>query len=200
MQSGFSNKPQPGQRPTPVGGLVDQLKGIGSSFGKSVFEDLIKPIPTEGMGQVFESIRRTAQARKEEIIFDGGEERKKQARLEREKANQAKIIELQKQLVMEQETRQKEVEEISKTIIEVAKAAQIEVPEAATKVPQKPGKYHIFFFLRILADVRKKADEAKDWRKLQETRVSCKPPRGALIWLGDQKKVHEAGATFLLQG
>jgi len=139
-------------------------------------------------------------AHKEEVLFDGEEERKKQARIAREKANQAKIAELQKQLLMEKEMHKREVEEITKTIFEVSKSANIPVPETATKIPPKPGKYHIFFFMRILADVRKKADEAKEWRMLQQTRVACKPARGALLWLGDQKKVHEAGATFLLQG
>jgi len=207
MQPGFSSsklqqglRPQP---PKPVGeGVFDQIKGIGQGVKKSLFEDLVKPTPTEGFEQLFGPSRARSDAamRKEEVLFDGEEERKKQARLAKEKANQAKIVELQRQLVMEQEAHKKEVEEITQTIIEVAKAADIEVPDTVKKVPARPGKYHIFFFMRILTDVRKRADEAKDWRKLQQTRVSCKPARGALLWLGDQKKVHEAGATFLLQG
>jgi len=159
-------------------------------------------IPQEGLKELFgiESNQNRKSAPKEEVLFDGEEERKKQARIAREKANQAKIVELQKQLLIEKEMHKREVEEITKTIFEVSKSANIPVPETTTKVPPKPGKYHIFFFMRILTDVRKKADEAKEWRRLQQARVSCKPTRGALLWLGDQKKVHEAGATFLLQG
>lgn len=174
-----------------------------SSFDHSLeqLKELAK-IPEEGLKELLGIGKNqiSVGAPKEEVLFDGEEERKKRARLAREQENKLKIVELQRKLALEKESHKKEVEEISQTIVEVAQAANIQVPHEVRKQPAQAGKYHILFFLRILTDIRKKADEAKEWRKLQQTRVSCKPARGALLWLGDQKKVHEAGATFLLQG
>lgn len=204
MKVTSGQKTQGGQKTQrkPIGeGFLDQIKEISSDVRKSLRDDLLKPIPQESIEQLFPWAHPAdLQKPKEEILFDGEEERKKQAIIVREKQNQQKILELQQLLKAEQAQVQRQVEELVETIEEVAKAAEIEVPQAVKNVPKKSGRYHVLFFVRLLADMRKKADEAREWRRAQQLRVRTKPTRGALLWVGDQKKVHEAGATFLLQG
>lgn len=195
----FSQNPQ-AAKSAPVGGFFDQLKGLGSSVGKSAFEDLLSPLPQEALRQF--GVGQTV-PKKEQVLFDGAEARKKADKEKQERVNQLRIQNLQAELarIAENEKNLKtELAEISQTVVSIAKSAQIEVPAGVEKVPVKPGIYHKVFYLRVLENMRKKADEAKEWRRTQQVRVTSKPPRGVLIWLGDQKKVHEAGATFLLQG
>ncbi len=197
----FNPKAQ-GTKPkaAPVGGFFDQLKGIGGGFGRSLAEDLLRPLPGETLRQF--GLAPEAGLR-EQVLFDGTEARKKAEKVNAEKANQLKIASLQQELfkMAEQEKHLKaELTEISTTVVQIAKSVDIETPHGIEKIPPKPGVYHKVFYLRILEDFRKKADEAKEWRRAQQVRVTSKPPRGVLVWLGDQKKVHEAGAMFLLQG
>ena len=195
-----TRSPSQKPRPAPIGGFFDQLKGIGGGFGRSLAEDLLKPLPGEALRQFGLG---PESARQEQVLFDGTEARKKAQKEKAEKANQLKITNLQQELAkMAQEEKQlkEELTEISATVVQIAKSTQIEVPVGIEQIPAKPGKYHKVFYLRILEDFRKKADEAKEWKRTQQVRVTSKPPRGVLVWLGDQKKVHEAGAMFLLQG
>lgn len=193
-----SSKPEP----RPIGeGLFDQFREISADVKNSLKNDLVRPGLREGIDELFPWAQPgISQQPREEILFDGEEERKKQAILSREQKNRQTIAELQQKLRAEQQGYQRQVEELTVTIEQVAKSAGIDTPPGVTKVPQKPGTYHVSFFLRILSDYRKKADEAQEWQRTQALRVRTKPSRGVELWTGDQKKIQEAGGTFLLQG
>lgn len=196
-------KPQstPRRRPRPMGeNVFDALREIRSDVQRSLVDDFLKPIPEKSVEQLFPWAHNQAGKLKEEILFDGEEERKKQASLAREAANKQKIVELQMQIRAEREGYRSQVEEIVETVEQIAKKTGLETPTTIKQLPKTPGRYHVVFFIKILADFRKKADEAQEWQRTQHLRVRTKPARGSLLWTGDQKKVHEAGGTFLLQG
>jgi len=204
----LSSKPQQQskQRPKPIGeSFFDQLKEISSDVTQSIKKDLIEPMPGESLEQLFPWAHpHDAGKPKEEVLFDGGEERKKQEIIARENQNQVRIIEIQKALqqirVSEQVKVQQQVEGTVQTIIQIEGTAGLERKAAPAQAPQKAGIYHLNFFAMILSERKKDADKANEWRTAQQLRVRSKPRRGVQHWLGDQKTVQEAGATFLLQG
>lgn len=189
----FSAKPQSGgARPQTFASSLDQLKELTKIPGEG-FKELF------GMGQN----QSKTPFQEEQILFDGAQARKKAQKTKQEQENQIKIHSLQVELArmaQEEQTLRGELTEISETVVHIAKSVDIETPHGIEKIPAKPGIYHKVFYMRILEEFRKKADEAKDWRAAQQVRVSSKPARGSLLWVGDQKKVHEAGGMFLLQG
>lgn len=191
-----SSKP----KPAPVGGFFDQLSSLGGTIRKSVVEDLAGGLSTEALKQ-FGMGANAVKA--EQVLFDGEAARKKNQKDAQEKANKVKIQSLQAELTrMAQEDQNLRVEltEISQTVVQIAKSKNLETPPGIEQIPARPGIYHKTFYVRIWEEYRKKADKASDWRTTQQLRVTSKPARGALLWTGDQKKVHEAGGMFLLQG
>lgn len=185
--------------PQPVGGFLDQLASIGGSIRKQAIQELAKGTFEEALREFGVAATKT----QEQVLFDGSEARKKAEKNKQEAADQQKIASLQQKLakmVQEEQSIRAELTEISQTVVKISKSVQIEAPSGIEKIPAKPGKYHMVFYKRILEEFRKKADEAKNWRAAQQLRITSKPARGSLLWIGDQKKVHEAGAMFLLQG
>jgi len=189
----------PKPKPAPVGGFLDQLASLGGTIQKQAVEELAKGTFTEAFRQFGVGPGKI----QEQVLFDGSEARKKAEKGNQEVKNQLRIQSLQQELAKIAQSEQAlrgELTEISQNVVQVAKSAGLETPHGIEKIPARPGIYHKVFYTRILAEIRQKTDKAKDWRSTQQTRVSSKPARGALLWTGDQKKVHEAGGMFLLQG
>lgn len=196
----FGQKPQQNKSaPQPVGGFLDQLASIGGTIRKQAVEDLAKGT----FDEVLREFGVGSTQKQEQVLFDGQEARKKAEKAAQEAKNRQKIVSLQQELARmanEEQNLRSELTEISQTVVNIAKSVDSQIPVGIEKIPAKPGVYHKVFYVRILEEFRKKADEARDWRTTQQVRVTSKPARGSLLWVGDQKKVHEAGAMFLLQG
>ncbi|OGM02886.1 hypothetical protein A2115_00140 [Candidatus Woesebacteria bacterium GWA1_41_8] len=183
--------------------VLEQLKEIGASTGRSLKEDLIKKAPQDFMDQIFGPTPRTysgeivpGEAVEMKDIFTGQQEEKtkinKQFSLEKRlrQEESARVERKSNELRIQLKVIMDELMVLAQSTQELAKESQI----AAFQAPIEPGIYHIIFFEKLLEFIksfRKKIDEAVVWMHATNKRAEKKN-----YW--SQFKKH--GSKFLLSG
>lgn len=182
--------------------VLESLKDIGGSTGKTIKEDLVKPGSEEFFKQLFGAPEpkkysgdiqpgETVELRE---IFAGKQEQiskqKGQISLERRLLEEEKIL-------VEKKTGELRLQlhAISQEVYQLAKSTQglaEEVKVAAMQVPVEPGEYHVVFFEKLLDFIkgfRKKIEDAGLWLHATNKRAERKN-----YWAMYKKK----GSSFLL--
>lgn len=181
--------------------VLESLKDIGGSTGKSVKEDLLKQSSAEFFRQLLGTDRQKfsgdiAPGETIEInqVFAGKQEQiskqKGQVALERRLLEEERII-------IEKKTGELRLQlhAISQEVLELAKSTQglsEEVKVAAMQAPIEPGEYHVVFFEKLLEFIkgfRKKIEDAAIWLHATNKRAERKN-----YWAMYKKK----GSSFLL--
>ncbi len=182
--------------------VLESLKDIGGSAGKTLKEDLLKQGSEEFFKQMFgvpEPQKYTGDIQPGETvelnaIFAGKQEQiskqKGQISLERRLVAEERIL-------VEKKTGELRLQlhSISQEVFELAKSTQglaEEVKVAAMQAPVEPGEYHVVFFEKLLDFIkgfRKKIEDASLWLHSSNKRAERKN-----YWTMYKKK----GSSFLL--
>lgn len=182
--------------------VLEALKDIGTSSGKSVQEDLLQPGSEEFFKQLFgapEPKKYSGDIQPGETIaieevFAGKQEQiskqKGQIALERRLVEEEKILVEKKtgELRLQLHALTQEVYELAKSTQGLAE----EVKVAAMQAPLEPGEYHLVFFEKLLDFIkgfRKKIENAALWLNASNKRAERKN-----YWTMYKKK----GSSFLL--
>lgn len=182
--------------------VVESLKGIGGSVGKSLKNDLLGPTSEQFFDQIFGP--RQAKKYSGEInagesiemgdVFSGKDEENKKLRaqisLERTLAQEEKSLVEKKanELRVQLQALTQEVMQLANSTQNVSEELKV----AAIHAPANPGIYHVIFFeklLEFLKSFRKKIDSASVWLHAVNKRAEKKN-----YWSMYKKK----GSSFLL--
>lgn len=182
--------------------VLEALKDIGGSTGKTIKEDLLKQGSEEFFKQMFgapEPKKYSGDIKPGETIeinevFAGKQEeiskQKGQVALERRLVEEERIL-------VEKKTGELrlQIHAISQEVYSLAQSTQglaEEVKVAAMQVPVEPGEYHVIFFEKMLDFIkgfRKKIEDAALWLHATNKRAERKN-----YWAMYKKK----GSSFLL--
>ena len=198
-----------------------QVKSIPGAIGQQLFDQPVKPTPTDVAKQFFGKRKRVERKKtadnsqafefesefastkhQETVIFSAQEEQKKQELAAKEVANRQQIAAILAQLENEKGVYQTQVKQLKETIETVAEAAGIDLTLSIEQQSEKVGVYHVRLLEKLLKFIRTKAEEASEWSQGIVVRAQGKRPRGLQVFWqkgASQQQVTEQG-TLMLQG
>lgn len=190
------------RRITKADGFLEAFKGIGSSLGDSVKEDIVKGTAQSAVDQIFN--RRSAGLQKAGTLtpdqkLDFGkiveEEKKKTGEIvkgfyERTRSREKLVFSRREEEVKIQI---KALREEIKKLIKATEGVAQETEKVAMEEVVSPGIYHFNFFEKIrnlLALARKRIEESQTWLSLWKSRAR----RRNYYWA----QVRKSGTKFML--